>query len=285
MVISFQHAYPPAQAPIGTTSALWFPFQKDRMIVQMHESTDGAVTLLQGDETLLAPVAHGEVLYLGTLGEHPCLTCAVDAEEMLPEGWKALNIRELFGYLSESSYGIVGYASQILHWQRISRFCPVCTTATESIPGSWGRLCPHCGHSSYPPVIPAIIVLIHKDESILMAHKRGWGRRYGLIAGFVEPGESLEECVRREIREEAGLEVDEVRYAASQPWPFPSQLMIGFTAHYSSGTAHPDEDELDEVAWFTRDTLPQLPPPLSLAHTLITAWLHTQQPQHTQEAR
>lgn len=273
MVISFQHAYPPAQAPAGD-AALWFPFQKDHMIVQRR---DEGAALLEGDEeSLFASVAHTNVLYLGTLDGRVCMACEIDEEATLPAGWRGLNIRELFAYLPEATYAIVGYAFQILRWQHISRFCPVCATPTESLPGSWGRVCPHCGHSSYPPVIPAIIVLVHKDDSILMAHKRGWGKRYGLIAGFVEPGESLEECVRREIYEEAGLEVDEIMYAASQPWPFPSQVMIGFTAHYAGGTAHADEDELDEVVWFTKDNLPQLPPPLSLAYTLVNAWLRTQ---------
>lgn len=268
MPISFQHAYPPAQPP--TSNALWFPFQKDHMIVRMQEHD---VFLLEGDESLFAPVEHKEVLYLGLLDGQVCMTCEIEEGETLPQGWRALNVRELFGYLSEDAYPIVGYAFQILRWQHISRFCPVCATPTASLPGSWGRTCPNCGHSSYPPVIPAIIVLVYKDDSILMAHKRGWGKRYGLIAGFVEPGESLEECVKREIYEEAGLEVGDVAYAASQPWPFPSQLMIGFTARYISGTAHPDEDELDEVLWFTKDNLPQLPPPLSLAYTLINAWM------------
>lgn len=270
MTISFQHTYPPLQPP--TTNLLWFPFQKDRMLVQIQ---DQHATLLQGDESLFATIPHGEILYLGTLEGHACLACEVDGEAELPPSWQALSIRELFSYLPEATYGVAGYALQILHWRQISRFCPVCATPTESLAGSWGRVCPNCGHSSYPPVIPAIIVLIYKDDSILMAHKRGWGKRYGLIAGFVEPGESLEECVKREIYEEAGLEVGDITYAASQPWPFPSQLMIGFTARYISGTAHPDEDELDEVAWFTKDNLPQLPPPLSLAYTLINSWLQT----------
>jgi NAD+ diphosphatase len=275
MGTSFQHAYPPAQPPAGD-AALWFPFQKERMIVQTRN--EGAA-LLEGDEgRLFAEVAHTNVLYLGTLDGRVCMACEIDEEVTLPPSWRGLNIRELYGHLSEETYPVVGYAFQLLRWQHISRFCPVCATPTESIPRSWGRICPHCGHSSYPPVIPAIIVLVHRDDnSILMAHKRGWGKRYGLIAGFVEPGESLEECVRREIYEESGLEVDEITYAASQPWPFPSQIMLGFTAHYTGGTAHPDEDELDEVVWFTKDNLPQLPPPLSLAYTLVTTWFRARE--------
>ena len=270
MITSFQHAYPPSQP--STNNALWFIFQKDRLLVRMQGDD---ATLPQGDESVLTAITHGTILYLGILEGRMCLACEVDGEEPVPSDWQALSIREMFPYLPEATYGVVVYALQILHWQRINRFCPVCATPTEALTGSWGRRCPHCGHAGYPPVIPAIIVLITKDDCTLMVHKRGWGKRYGLIAGFVEPGESLEECVRREIYEEAGLEVDDITYAASQPWPFPSQLMIGFIARYVSGTAHPDEDELDEVAWFTKDDLPQLPPPWSLASTLINTWLQT----------
>jgi NAD+ diphosphatase len=123
-----------------------------------------------------------------------------------------------------------------------------------------------------------MIVLVHDGgERILLAHKPGWGKRYGLMAGFVEPGESLEECVKRELKEEANIEIADLHYQNSQSWPFPSQLMAGFTARYVSGTIQPQEEELDDVAWFTRETLPVLPPPSSLAHMLITAWLKQQE--------
>lgn len=141
---------------------------------------------------------------------------------------------------------------------------------------SWGRKCPNCGYIGYPPVIPAILVLVHNGDQVLLAHQPGWGKRYSILAGFVEPGETLEECVKREVREEVNIEIDDVTYVASQPWPFPTQLMIGFTARYVSGEIHPDQQELDHAAWFRFDDLPELPAPLSLSYQIIKTWVDTQ---------
>jgi NAD+ diphosphatase len=214
---------------------------------------------------------------LGTLEGKPYLTFNIDTDAHLPTDWKLLGLRELYGQLDEEVYGLVGYAAQILQWSRNSRFCPACATETVSLPETWGRKCPNCGYNSYPPVSPAILVLVHDNDgkNVLMAHKPGWGKRYGLIAGFVEPGESLEDCVRREAVEEAGIEVDDIVYMGNQPWPYPHQLMVGFSARYIGGTTQADQVELDDVRWFNRDDLPlQLPPPFSLAYMMISQWLH-----------
>jgi NAD+ diphosphatase len=121
-------------------------------------------------------------------------------------------------------------------------------------------------------VTPAILVLVHDGDRVLLTHKPGWGKRYSCIAGFVEPSESLEECVQREVSEEVGLEIADVSYVGSQPWPFPHQLMVGFTTRYVGGTIRLDERELDDAAWFHIDDLPEMPPPQSLAHYIITTW-------------
>jgi NAD+ diphosphatase len=126
---------------------------------------------------------------------------------------------------------------------------------------------------TYPHVSPCVIVLIHDGEHILLTHKPGWGPMHSIVAGFVEPGESLEECLVREVREEVGAEVDEVRYFHSQPWPFPHQLMIGFFARYIGGEIRPDPSELDVARWFHVDELPAIPPPLSIARRMIDAWV------------
>ncbi|GER89635.1 hypothetical protein KDW_37970 [Dictyobacter vulcani] len=212
------------------------------------------------EETLVANLKHDELFYLGRFNGVPCIACAIDEEEQLPADWKTIGLWELYSSMDGVEYNIATYASQIISWQQTSRYCPVCGSPMVSVEGGWGKRCTRGDYSGYPPVIPAIIVLIHDGERLLLSHKPGWGKRYGLIAGFVEPGETLEECVHREVKEEAGIEVDDLQYMKSQPWPFPNQLMVGFTARYKSGEIHPQDGELDDVRWFTRETLPETPP-------------------------
>ena len=139
--------------------------------------------------------------------------------------------------------------------------------------GGMGAALPDCQHSRYPQVSPAVLALVHDGaDRVLLAHKPGWGDRYSILAGFVLPGESLEECVRREVQEEVGAEVTDLVYQGSQPWPFPHQLMIGYTARYVSGDLRLDEQELDHAAWFSAAQLPSLPPALSLSRQIIDAW-------------
>ena len=144
-------------------------------------------------------------------------------------------MRDLYGVVSEGEYSLAGYAIQMVAWARDSLYCPACGAATEQRNHDWGRACTSCGRVRYPPVSPAVLILVHDGDNILLAHKPGWGARYSILAGFVEPGESLEECVRREAMEEAGVVIDNLVYRGSQPWPFPHQLMIGFNAQFASG--------------------------------------------------
>ncbi|GCE31032.1 NADH pyrophosphatase [Dictyobacter alpinus] len=268
----FERLYPPMPIPDG--QAIWFPFQKHKLLVK---SQGQHISLLQGEKTLLANLKHDELLYLGNLNGMPCIASAVDAEEHIPANWQGVGLRELYSLMDGIEYTIATYASQIINWHQTSRYCPVCGSPMASVPGGWGRRCTRGDYSGYPPVIPAMIVLIYDGDRILLSHKPGWGKRYGLIAGFVEPGETLEECVHREVKEEAGIEIDNLHYIKSQPWPFPNQLMVGFTARYKSGTLQPQDNELDDVRWFTRETLPETPPNISLAYMLISDWLNKEQ--------
>jgi NAD+ diphosphatase len=200
-------------------------------------------------------------------------TCEVPSEAVLPDDWRAVDLRTLYGLVPEQEWEIAGYASQVLHWERTSRFCPLCGHPTEPMRKEWMRRCTHCGHERFPQVSPAVLILVHDGaDRILLAHKPGWGQRYSILAGFVLPGESLEECVQREVDEEAGVRVTDPVYAGSQPWPFPHQLMIGFTVRYLSGDIRIDADELDHAAWFDVRELPVLPPPLSLSRQMIDTW-------------
>lgn len=264
----FERVYPAQPIPDG--QALWFPFQGQKLLVKTQ---DQEAVLLQGDQTLLDNIKHEELLYIGRYKGQPCIASALDADASLPGDWKAVGLRELYNLMPGFEYNIATYASQLINWHQTSRYCPVCGSPMESVEGGWGRSCVRGDYTGYPAVIPAIIVLIHDGKRVLMAHKAGWGKRYGLIAGFVEPGETLEECVHREVKEEAGIEIENLQYTNSQPWPFPSQLMIGFMARYKSGTVQPQDNELDDVRWFSPETLPELPPPSSLAYMLISSWL------------
>lgn len=273
MASTFQRAYPPATPPAGP--AFWFPFREHELIIQ--ESEQG-IALIHSDEEGIAMIQPHSTLYVGTIDGIACMACEVMAEQPLPNGWRALGLRTLFGQLDDTAYSVAGYASQILRWQRHSRYCPACGGLNSPLAESWGRQCPTCSHIGYPPVIPAVLVLIHDGEHVLLAHQAGWGKRYSILAGFVEPGESLEDCVRREVAEEVGIEIADVTYSGSQPWPFPSQLMVGFQARYVAGELRPDHEELDDAAWFHVDALPELPAPLSLSHQLIMAWARSLRP-------
>jgi NAD+ diphosphatase len=273
MVLIFQRAYPGTTLAPGP--AYWLPFRKFRLIVQQDER---GTALIHATAEEMASMQPQNILHVGSIAGTACLACEVDEKLPLPQDRHALDLRTLFGLLDETTYGVVGYASQLLHWQRTSSYCPVCGTRNGPLGESWGRVCPQCGHTGYPPVVPAVLALVHNGEQILLSHKPGWGKRFSVFAGFVEPGEALEGCVRREVAEEAGVEVTNVTYYGSQTWPFPSQLMVGFQARYVSGEPQPDLQELDEVRWFHVDDLPDYPPQFSLSGQLITAWARSLRP-------
>ncbi len=267
----FIRAYPPTVPIPG--AALWLPFRGGDVLLP---AGDGPLRLYRSDPE--GPLdgrgpALDAPLYLGTLDGLPCLAADVEPGADVPNGWQALGLRALFGRVSEAEYGLAGYAAQMLHWRATSVFCPVSGDRTVSKDGDWGRRCPGCGHVGYPHVTPATLILVHDGPRLLLGHKPGWGSRYSILAGFAEPGESLEECVRREVGEEVGLALSDLAYAGSQPWPFPHQLMIGFTAKHAGGVIQVDGEELDHADWFTRDRLPDLPPPVSLSRQMIDQWL------------
>lgn len=185
-----------------------------------------------------------------------------------------LELRESFLKAGAEIYRLAGKGAELLHWDHHTRFCGRCGAPTKREAEIMKR-CPECGLEIFPHVSPCIIVLVRRGDEALLVHARNFRRSkmFGLVAGFVETGENLERCVEREIREETGLTVSNIRYFASQAWPFPSQLMIGFTADYVSGELCFADDELSAGGFFTRTSLPELPSPPSIARALIDAWL------------
>jgi NAD+ diphosphatase len=185
-------------------------------------------------------------------------------------------LRSLYGRLDEDLFSVAGRAVQIVEWHRTHRYCGRCGVETEDLPGERARVCPRCGLTSYPRLSPAVIVLVTRgdgDEVLLARSHHFPAGMYSILAGFVEPGESLEEAVVREIGEEAGIELSGLRYFGSQPWPYPNSLMIGFTATYAGGEIRLDEREIADAAWFGRDNLPLLPGRPSIARRMLDRWL------------
>jgi NAD+ diphosphatase len=191
-----------------------------------------------------------------------------------PEPFTVAGLRELWAALGEASWHTAGRAVQLAEWASTHRFCGRCATPTERVDGERSLRCPACGLLAYPRISPAVIVLVRRgDEALLARGARFPLPFYSTLAGFVEVGESLEQTVHREIREEVGVEVDDVRYFGSQPWPFPHSLMVGFTAEWAAGELQPDGSEILDARWFKADALPSVPPPLSIARRLIDAWV------------
>ena len=184
-------------------------------------------------------------------------------------------LRGLHGRLDDLEWNLGGRATQLADWYRDHRYCGRCGGEMERTPGERAMRCPADGHLAYPRLSPAVIVLVERgDGRALLGRSGRWDTpMYSTLAGFVEPGESLEDTVHREIREEVGIEVDTIRYFGSQPWPFPNSLMLGFTARWAGGDIEVDGDEIVDARWFRPDALPEIPPKLSIARQLIDDWL------------
>jgi NAD+ diphosphatase len=210
-------------------------------------------------------------LFLGTLAGTPCWVVALAPGAGLPAGLGRETLVPMQGTrLPDDLLSLGGMAMQALHWQSTSGYCPRCGTPTERIPGEWGKRCPACGYEHYPHLHPAVIVLVKDGNRCLLTRKAGWTPgRYGLVAGFVDNGESLEGAACREVKEEVGVEVTDLRYVGSQNWPFPSQLMIGFVARYAGGELRVDREELEDAAWFACDALPSRPTRHSIAGFIL----------------
>ncbi|UCE31231.1 MAG: NAD(+) diphosphatase [Burkholderiales bacterium] len=196
------------------------------------------------------------------------------APDMLPEGLRAAGLRSWFGVLDDDTMAIALRAVQLVEWDRTHRFCGACAAPTQQMPGERARRCPACGLSVYPRISPAMMVLVTRGRELLLGRGINFPPgRYSALAGFLEAGETIEEAIRREVLEEVGIEVVNPRYFGSQSWPFPNSLMIAFTAEYAAGELRVNPSELADAQWFTPETMPKLPPRLSIARSLIETTL------------
>lgn len=201
-----------------------------------------------------------EALKIGLWQGKPLRAVRIASDAILPDGYETLSFRGPDASLDDALATIAGRAAQILHWERRNSYCSHCGSGLVRIPGGWGKRCLSCADEHYPHIHPCVIVLVKHGAELLLIRNAVWDKgRFSLVAGFVDFGESLEECVQREVREEAGIEVTNIRYVGSQCWPFPSQEMIGFLADYASGEVKPDGVEVVEAGWFSANNLPLSP--------------------------
>jgi len=246
----------------------------DRLLVHV-DSTSVRIPYVQDFSELGFTVLREH--YLGRRGHHHCYSVEVPEETVPPEGMAFEGLRQVFGRLEEDLFWIATRAVQIVDWDRTHQFCGRCGAPMEAKATERAKLCPRCGLHHFPRLAPAIIVLVEHGNTLLLARSRHFTQgMYSVIAGFVEPGETLEEAVVREVREEIGISIRDIKYFGSQPWPFPHSLMIGFTATYEGGEIVLDDSEIEDAGWFTRDNLPPLPGKISIARKLIDWFLERQ---------
>ncbi len=245
----------------------WFIVHEEKLVVR-REDNGYSVPRYSDLKPIQEWLAGAQ--YFGRMGDTPCFLAELTDAGELTEGFELRGIFELLGLIDDELLVIAGCAMQLIRWDRGHRYCGRCGGPTEDKADERVKICPSCGLSAFPRLSPAVIVAVVKDDRLLLGtSKRFRADFWSVLAGFVEPGETLEECVVREVREEVGILVKNIRYFASQPWPFPDSLMIGFTAEHASGDITINQAELTDAKWFTAEDLPRIPPRISIARRLI----------------
>ncbi len=261
--------------------AYGFIFSHEKILVEIQEA--GIAIPMISAEIQLEPIMP-HAFQFGTFKKKPCFIGRIKnntpPEELLsniPGTFKFISPRSLGMQIPPEIWQIFSIAIEMDDWDSKSVHCGRCGAKFQVHLNEFGKKCESCGLVEYPRLSPAVIVGIIKNDQILLAHNARFpGAMHSVLAGFVNPGENLEDAVRREIYEEAGIEVKNIQYFGSQPWPFPNSLMLGFTAEYAGGTLRPDGKEIQTLGWFDADHLPTIPPKLSIARKLIDRFLDDQ---------
>jgi NAD+ diphosphatase len=258
----------PAEPP---ANALWFVFRRTDILVPEAPQPP---LLPRASHPSALGLEVAQVQYLGQLGNEHCYAAEVHAESPPPQGWAFQGLRTLFGQVDDTTLALAGRAVQIVDWDRSHRYCGACATPTVVKTTERSRECPACGITYYPRIAPVVMCLVRRERSILLARSPRFPQStYSALAGFVEAGETLEQCVAREVMEEVSIRVKNLRYFASQPWPFPHSMMIAFHAEYDGGDIQVDGIEIADAQWFSVDALPNLPGKISIARRLIESAL------------
>lgn len=257
-------ARPPLTPP---EDALWFLFQKQSFLVVQEDGNTRIPRTSDLGESNLPSEGH---IFFGMLNLHPCYAAEVGRDAVIPEGLTPMALRQVFRRFQVDGVQAAGLAGHLLAWHRNHQYCSRCGKPNEDKEDERAKKCPSCGLINYPRLSPAIIVSVVRDGKILLARSTRFPEDfYSVLAGFVEPGETLEDCVRREVLEEVGISVKNIRYFGSQPWPFPDSLMVGFTAQYAAGEIKEDGIEISHADWFSKESLPRIPPKISISRELI----------------
>ena len=247
-----------------------FAFTEDRLFLVERDGRFRIPTRLELEGSL-DPEELARALVPGPLrGDPDAFVVALGPDRPAPPGFVEMTLREAYHVLDPADFRLAGTARQRAEWSLTHRFCSRCGSAGHHEVRHDAMRCPECGQLHFPRIAPAVIVLIQREKEALLARSpRFPPGLYSTLAGFVEPGETVEECAHREIDEEVGVRVRDLRYFGSQPHPFPHSLMLGFIAEWSSGEIRLEDDEIEDARWFHRDALPKLPHPMSIARALI----------------
>lgn len=257
--------YSPPQ-DIGEFS-MWFIFYQNELLIQEKQDSYH-IPLLNMVEREKLPLINQ--IYLGQYDSIHCFGAELNSKTSIPSGYQTLGLRQLFGLIRDNFLVLAGRANHLLYWDSTTQFCGRCGHTTQLKTDERAKECPQCGLIIYPQLAPAVIILIEKENEILLARSpRFKPGMYSVVAGFVEPGETLEQAVMREIHEEVGIKVHHIHYFGSQHWPFPQSLMIAFTAEYLSGQITIDHREIEDANWFTIENLPPIPSKMSISRRLI----------------
>jgi len=265
MLSEFKPSFtPPA---VRNPEAFWFVYSGYRLLVR---DSHGTAVVPTERELQACRADIGHPLFLGYFRGRACYAAQGTLPGESPAGAGFRELRSLFGILEPGLYEIALLGVHLAQWESTCRFCSRCRSPLRQRTDMRARECPECGRLEFPRISPAIIVLVERGDTLLLARSTRFpGAFFSVLAGFVEPGESLEEAVLREVEEETGIVAKDIAYFGSQPWPFPDSLMVGFTAQYASGEIRVDGEEIAEAGWYTRDRLPEIPGRLSIARQLI----------------
>ena len=251
---------------------LYFTFFKGSILIKKEKNTSNIPVY---DEIKKLNIHYGDEFLLGEFRGKSCFVIEVSSEIKFPDNFELIPLSQIGTLIDEELFLIAGRANQILNWDNTHRFCGKCGSKTENKKNEMAKVCPKCNHVMYPVICPAIIVGVIKGDKILLAHNKAFkNNMYSLIAGFVEAGEDLKSTVKREVFEEVGIKIKNIKYYKSSPWSFPNSLMIGFFAEYESGEIKVDGNEILHANWYTKDNFPpNIPEKFTIARKIIDGFV------------